>query len=373
MTNSIPLDRRNNFGFLRLLFASLVILAHSPELVDGNVSREILCRLFGILSFGDVAVDGFFLVSGYLITLSFLRSKSNLEYLLKRVLRIYPGYIAAFLFSLLIVGPLAGGTITDLRSVLTIRMLGHLMILDSPELKSAFLGLNKPFLNGSIWTLAFEFRCYFGLIILGALGVLRRRKIFLVITAVLVEALVMTHENIAFFHIQIPGHIPVPPVMLHLLFGDPMQAIRLYAIFSCGVCFYLFRDKIVYQPKIAMIAAAALLNLMFSYQLAEAAIAVFGGYILFWFALSVKKDSLARIGDQNDISYGMYLYAWPIQNLVIWHFRHISPWLLVVITVACAGVFAYGSWICVERPFLRLKGGLRLRNKNLTLATHYSK
>ncbi len=361
MIHSISRDK-NNFGLLRLSFATLVILAHSPELVDGNASREILCRLFGTISFGDLAVDGFFLVSGYLITMSVVRSKSNLEYLSKRILRIYPGYIAAFLFSLLFVGLLAGGTIADLRSVLHAKLLVHLMLLDPPELKSAFMNMREPALNGSMWTLAYEFRCYCILMVLGAMGVLRRKRIFLAITAVLVEALIVMHQNIAFFHIHV--HIPVPSSLLHYVIGDPMESARLYAIFFCGGCFFLFSDKIVYRSRDAIVAAAALFNLMFSYQLAEAAIAVLGGYLVFWFAFSVKSDLLARVGSENDLSYGIYLYAWPIQDLMIWHFRHISPWLLFAMTVPIAGAFAYGSWVGVERPFLRLKGYLKLIYRN---------
>jgi peptidoglycan/LPS O-acetylase OafA/YrhL len=83
----------NNFGFLRLLFALLVIVSHSPTLIDGDNSRELWNETFGSFTFGGVAVDGFFLISGYLITKSFESSKTIADYLAKRILRIYPGYM----------------------------------------------------------------------------------------------------------------------------------------------------------------------------------------------------------------------------------------------------------------------------------------
>ena len=101
-------EKFNNFGVLRLFFAALVIISHSPELIDGNRSRELLTRLFGTLSFGEVAVDGFFLVSGYFITISFAERPDSYSYLTKRVFRIVPGYIIAFCVCIIIIAPLAG-------------------------------------------------------------------------------------------------------------------------------------------------------------------------------------------------------------------------------------------------------------------------
>ena len=97
---------QNNLNFLRLLLAALVLLSHSPELIDGNRDREILTRIFHTISAGELAVNTFFLISGYLIVQSWQRHPKAAVFLRKRIIRIYPGFILASLVSALIVGPL---------------------------------------------------------------------------------------------------------------------------------------------------------------------------------------------------------------------------------------------------------------------------
>jgi peptidoglycan/LPS O-acetylase OafA/YrhL len=329
----------NNFGFLRLLFATLVILSHSPELVDGNQSREILTRLFGTVSFGVLAVDGFFLISGYLITQSLVNSRSYLEYLSKRVLRIYPGYIVAFAISLLI-GGMAGGSISSPFQVL--RQVAHAFSLHTPRLDGAFIGIPYPTLNGPMWTVAYEFRCYLFVMLLGTLGVLRSRLAYLVMTIALLVGM-FSQRGFALPH------------LLESAVGSVQPGVRFCAIFCCGGIFFLFRDRISYTRKAAVIASAALLPAMFAHRFAEIALVTLGGYLLFWFAFEVKSSRLSRIGNGVDLSYGVYLYAWPIQSLLIWHYNHISPWLVFFITTMTAGVIAYASWTLIEQPFLSLK------------------
>jgi peptidoglycan/LPS O-acetylase OafA/YrhL len=99
--------RQNNFNLVRLLLALLVLLSHAPELIDGNRSQEILTRMFGTLSFGELAVDGFFLLSGYLIMQSWDAQPQAWPFLKKRMLRIYPGFVIATLVCAFAVGPLA--------------------------------------------------------------------------------------------------------------------------------------------------------------------------------------------------------------------------------------------------------------------------
>ena len=99
----------NNFNLLRFLFAALVIVSHAPELQDGDRSNELLSRLFGSISFGDLAVDSFFILSGFLIVKSWVSQPRVGCFLASRLLRIYPGFIAASLFCAFVVGPLYGG------------------------------------------------------------------------------------------------------------------------------------------------------------------------------------------------------------------------------------------------------------------------
>ncbi len=97
---------KDNFKLLRLVFASLVIVSHAPEYLYGNDDHELLYRFSHNLKLGQLAVAGFFLISGYLITSSYFDSHSVWFYLRKRVLRIYPGFLIATLICLFVVAPI---------------------------------------------------------------------------------------------------------------------------------------------------------------------------------------------------------------------------------------------------------------------------
>lgn len=334
----------NNFGALRLLFAVLVILSHSPELVDGNRSREILTSIFGTLSFGELGVDGFFLISGFLITKSYQESRSARQYLLKRVLRIYPGYLVAYLLCIFALGPFVGGQVRELSGI---RVLVHLIGLHAPEMPGVFAGTPYPVLNGSMWTIAYEFRCYMFVLLAGLVGLLSKRLIIVFVTLAAL-ALSAMHLNIQGWF---PGH-------LVFLFGDPSISAKFIGVFGCGALYYLYRDLIWYDWRPATLVACGLTILMFSAALAEAALAILGGYVLFWFAFNVTSPALAAVGRKVDISYGVYLYAWPVQKMLIWLVPGISPWQVFVEATAIASVCGLVSWWLVERPFLNLKTAL---------------
>jgi peptidoglycan/LPS O-acetylase OafA/YrhL len=329
---------RNNFSELRLLFAFLVVISHAPELIDGNRSREMLTRIFGTLSFGEVGVDGFFLISGFLITKSFQESRSVGSYLLKRVLRIYPGYIAAFLLCLFVLGPLVGGQISELSAA---RVLAEIIGLKAPTMEGVFRGSHYPALNGPMWTISYEFRCYLLVVAVGISGLLRHRLLVAIITSTLL-ALSAMHLDVTL------------PFGLKQIFGEPDKLVMFAGIFACGALHYLYRDRIHYRWEWAALSALALFGLMFSTILAQAALATFGGYILFWFAFNATSQRFSVIRTNVDLSYGIYLYAWPVQKLLIWFDPKISPASFLETTII-AGILAYASWTLVEKPFLNLK------------------
>ncbi|MGP0061685.1 MAG: acyltransferase family protein [Beijerinckiaceae bacterium] len=336
-------NRENNFGFLRLIFATLVIVSHSPELVDGNRSREILTQIFGTMSFGEAAVDGFFLVSGYLITKSYIQSQSTASYLIKRVLRIVPGYLVSFWICVLVVAPFVGAE----KTVLSAQNFEHqfllVFLLSAPDVPGSFHGLPYAALNGSMWTIAYEFRCYLAAAVLGLLGVYTPRYRRFLLVAVI--AFLILNAAGAMHEIHLPGSS---------LVGSPEISIRFAAVFGVGAVYYVFRDKIRLTSFGAVIAATVLVVMLFNHYAAEATFAVLGGYLIFWFAFKVPVFRASRFDNNADISYGLYLYAWPIQSLIIWSDRAVNPWLLCCMSVIGAGILGYASWRLIEKPALHL-------------------
>jgi peptidoglycan/LPS O-acetylase OafA/YrhL len=333
----LKIAQTNNFGLIRLLFASMVVLSHSPELIDGNRSREVLTRVFGTLSFGEVGVDGFFLVSGYLVTQSYLNSSSMLNYLVKRIARIYPAFLIATLISIFVFGPIARSPL-DAVSAREWATVSYATLLLLPPLVPGFSGLPYPQLNGTMWTIAYEFRCYLLILVIGMMGMFRIRSL------ILFAALFL----LALSALEIYPHSAFHPE----LFGLPSITIRFTAIFLVGSSFYLFRDVIPYAAPYAIAALMALLAAMFIPPLAETAYAILGGYLIFFAAFHLPTSRLSTITIRHDVSYGLYLFAWPIQNAFIWYYRDISPWILFAVSLTLAALCGFLSWHLIEAPIL---------------------
>jgi len=337
-------SRNHQFDLLRIIFATLVLLSHAPEITDGNASRELFNRLTGApMTFGTVGVDGFFLLSGYLIVQSWLANPELLNFLRKRVLRIVPGYLVAVVLSTLAVGLLAPG-VPHFFGDLDVHFVRSVALLSSPMTPPVFPSRPYAVVNGAMYTIAYEFRCYLLVALLGLCGLVRRPIVVLAITLLLLFSLFYAAP---FERMHWPRHVEA-------LIGQPTYVFRLTAVYLAGCCFYLFRKRIAFRPRFALAATILMIaSFVFAPSRGELAMVLCAGYLMFYLG-QIQLTGLSAMARLPDISYGIYLYGWPVESLWIWFSRG-SPWVAFLgSTVICFGL-GWLSWHFVERPALSLK------------------
>ena len=342
-----PRVHDNNFNFIRFVFAFSVILGHSGEFLAAKWKFGTLGYFVEKIGFAGVAVGGFFLLSGYLITQSWQNSPQFLTFLKKRILRIYPGFVVASLISVLIVGAIGaiGAYFTEFR---VFKYITSLIVLQYPITPPVFAGQRYPHVNGSLWTITYEFRCYLVVALLGVIGFYKRRVLIIPLLAILL--LFFYNENLSnLMHFK--GS--------RIFFADSYQLIRLSCFFGFGSLFYLYRDKLNFNLKWGLICLLPLILFSGNYGTFHFALFTFGGYLLFSFAFA-SIPSLNRFKSAPDVSYGVYLYGWPVQKLLIQSFPQIG--LLSLFCFASIISYALGllSWKLVEKPFLSLKSKTRV-------------
>lgn len=355
MSTAPVAQHRNAFGFLRLVLAALVIIAHTPEMVDGNRSRELLTMLTGTTTFGGLAVNGFFVISGFLITASFLSSRTPWSYIKKRMTRLYPGFLVAYLLCILIVAPLGGGQMPTSASEIW-RVVLEAVFLQPPRVAGSFAGTPYPALNGAMWTIAYEFRCYLLVMLLGVLGMLRSRRMVLAFTVGLTILTILMPERPYMpwrDGTEIISQVPFPGLR-DLLFGNTRKLLPLFQIFMVGSCFYLYRDKLRFSPRTIMLALVPFIALLFHDRLADIGNGIFFGYFLIGFAHLNTSNIFSRINNKDDISYGVYLAGWPMGKLLILWLAGASLPVLATGTILLAGVYGLLSWRLVEYPVVKL-------------------
>lgn len=343
-----PGQRNRSFDFLRIWFATLVLLAHAPEMTDGDGHRELLIRLTHTpFNLGALAVDGFFLLSGYLIVKSWLSDPRLGSYLLKRVLRIVPGYLVAAIVCVLTVGLLAPGVPHFFSRLLHhVPFYASVLMLGGLNTPPVYPGPHHQILNGALWTIPYEFRCYLVVAVFGVTGLLRTRWVWLLATT----ALFVDFLHFSIFAMESSGW--------HNVFyatGEPPEIARLGSAFFIGGCFWLLRRQIRFRGSYALAALAGLVLVgRFAPDHIEHAAVTLGGYLLFYISQSGALE-FHRARKMPDISYGTYLYGTAVESLWIFFHPACSPWLTFAVCAVIAYGLGWGSWTFVEKPMLSLK------------------
>ena len=339
-------DRRgNNFDFMRLALAVLVIYSHAFALGLGSERDEPFVRwTHGQVSGGAIAVNAFFVMSGFLITASAERSRGIGSFLKKRFRRIYPAFIAAALLTALVVMPLSGGEFVYPAGPARVgNFLNKTLWLTEFSYRSAFAGNPLPnVINGSTWSIPYEFWCYIGVALLSVVGLLRRRVPMAVLFAVMWVVSVLFRAR---------GWI-LGGKQLGLILGPPQIWARMLPLYLAGVVFYLWRDRIPLQNWLAGLSIGCLVVASWFYTGWTIAFPLAGTYLIFWLAFT-PLVRLHRFGRFGDFSYGTYLYAFPLEQLVVrWFGGSASPLRLFGCTTPLTLVMAVASWYGVERYFL---------------------
>ena len=333
----------NNFNFVRLFLAASVLLSHSTALVDGNRNREVLFRIFHTATLGEFAVYGFFLLSGYLIVQSWQRNPRVSDFITNRILRIYPAFVVASLFSVFVVGSIGSDAPEYFSRLKVGQLVKELLLLEAPTVPPVFKGQPFPVINGSLWTIGYEFRCYVLAALLGVCGLVNRRRWWLALSVTtMVSVLVWTLPH------RLPSNI------LNVVLNDPSALLMFLALFGIGGSICLFRDRLRFETRWVVTAIVLLLPCMFQETLAKLGLATLGAYVLFAFAFA-SISILDRFKTFPDISYGVYLYGWPIQKLLMHSMPELAPWSLFVLTCGASCCFGLASCYIVERPFLSFK------------------
>ncbi|OOG51127.1 acyltransferase [Rhodanobacter sp. C01] len=331
----------NNFDLIRLTAALMVMLGHSYGIQGGEM--ESMLRFSHLESFGSLAVYAFFMVSGMLVSASFVNQPSIFRFIGLRVLRIWPGAMVCAAFIAFVVGPIFSRSpvLVYFSDAQILHWLFHNALLIDPvggPLPQLFAENHlKSLVNATVWTLPVELKCYVIVLVAGLLGCIgsRRRTVIVVVLVGLVFAMFANHP---------PKYLP-----LGSFFVLPL-AYSFYPVpfFLLGMLLYAFRDHVLldWKPVVALLTVyLALRHSRFDPVFFYPAFI----YGLLWLG---SAKMLHRLAPKHDYSYGIYLYGFVVQQAVSSLYPAMNSYLSLVIAVPVTVILAALSWHWVEQPCL---------------------
>jgi len=332
-TGSGALERHNNFDLLRLVAALSVIFSHAFLLAEHSQDGDPLMMLTGgQVILGVAGVFAFFTISGYLISQSFETTPSPVVFLAKRALRIFPGLFGCLIVCVFAIGPVVTALPLDeyLARPGTWLFLLRNAVLDTDYNRlpgvEFWPGTVGGVVNGPLWSLPCEALLY---LMLFGLGLCRLMT--------LPVSLALLTAGIVCLHIDLVDNS----------FGS---ALWLLSFFAAGMCLYRLRPlgpRLFAWPW----ATLALIGLALSIPagLFVTAFPLFGSYLVIYVALN-RRLPVVRAARLGDLSYGLYIYGWPVEQCVVYASGATAPWWIVFgIAAPVSAALAFLSWHLIEK------------------------
>ncbi len=327
--------RDNNLNFIRFVAALMVIFSHAFPLCLGSQFVDPLGQFSNSqITFGNLAVCVFFFYGGFLITTSVCRLRTGKKFFIARCFRIFPPLIVVTITLTFVIGPLI--TAVSLKQYFvnneTYNYLLNIFLIPVHTLPGVFENNSyNATVNGPLWTLPIEFLCY-------------------VLCFLFYKGQFTKEKNAKW---SIPIFIIAFVVMKWILSGNELlaSALRPIGLFYAGALYYVYRNKILLN-NVAAFLAGVILIVTTKFGGLEWVIYLLFPYVLSYIGFSTKL-SWGTLFKKSEISYGIYLVAWPIQQLLVQLTNNtMNPYVNFIVTIPLAMLGGYAIHKFVEVPML---------------------
>jgi peptidoglycan/LPS O-acetylase OafA/YrhL len=345
LSNFTP-GRDNNFHLIRIVAALAVVITHSFALAIGTGEAEPFRKSLG-MTMGSIAVDVFFITSGFLVTASLLTRQSAIEFIWARFLRIFPALLIMLLLTVFGLGVFFTSLpiqsyLSDSRTYFYLVKCATLITGVSDTLPGVFhANPYKNSINGSLWSMPYEVRMYAILAIIWVtLRIKKRTRLRAFEMAIVTGAVIAGVLVVARYFFYLPG-------------DDTF--VRLFFMFFSGAAFYVLKDYITLSYLFFWLFSIALLSSAIANKHAFFVVYTLTiAYVLFYIAY-IPSGFIRKYNLVGDYSYGVYIYAFPVQQTVAALVPGVSVFPMLLISTSATLLLGALSWHLLERHALGLK------------------
>lgn len=336
--------RDNNFNLIRIVAALAVLVTHSFALTVGSGSAEPFKSTLG-MTMGTIAVDIFFITSGFLVTSSLLKRQSIIEFIWARVLRIFPALLVMLLITVFVLGVF----LTSLPILIYLSLPETYVYL--VKCTTLITGVtyrlpgvfdNNPYkgiVNGSLWTMPYEI-CMYAMLVTVWFALRITPKLKLVLFKIVVVTFAFVAASYLFAE--------------HLYFNSESHFARLFYMFFIGAAFYVLRNYIILSRYLFWFFVIGLSVTTGDKNVFFVAYVFAVVYILFYIAYK-PSGFIRRYNRLGDYSYGVYIYAFPVQQAVAAFIPNVSIQQMILLSSSVTLILAVLSWHILEKRCISLK------------------